>query len=117
MGFGVIIESSPGYTAALAAEIEILALTFCYALTHKTFAPDPAGRLSLASKSTSKLHLGTGVINPITRDVSVVACSMMTLHLESGGRAAKGILRQPTQALKIVQHLSRNSLSWISKTM
>jgi 5,10-methylenetetrahydromethanopterin reductase len=93
MEFGIIMESSPGYTASLAAEIENLGFDILLCPDTQNLAPDPIGQLSLASKSTSKLHLGTGVTNPITRDVSVVACSMMTLHLESGGRAICGVGR------------------------
>ena len=92
------MESSSEYTASLAAEIENLGFDILLCLDTQNLAPDPDGQLSLASKSTSKLHLSAGVTNPIMRDVSVVACSMMTSHLESGGRAicsvGRGILRR-----------------------
>ncbi len=99
--FGIIMESSPGYTASLAAEIENLGFDILLCPDTQNLAPDPIGQLSLASKSTSKLHLGTGVTNPITRDVAVVACSMMTLHLESGGRAICGVGRGDSSAAHI----------------
>ena len=83
MEVGILIESSRGNTASLASEIENLGFDILLCSHTQNFAPDPTGQLSLASKSTSKGHLGTGVINPIMRDVSIVACSMITLHLES----------------------------------
>ena len=99
--FGIIMESSPGYTASLAAEIENLGFDILLCPDTQNLAPDPLGQLSLASKSTSKLLLGTGVTNPITRDVAVVACSMMTLHLEFGGRAICGVGREDSSAARI----------------
>ncbi len=110
MEFGIIMESSPGYTASLAAEIENLGLGILLCPDTQNLAPDPLGQLSLASKSTSKLLLGTGVTNPITKDVAVVAYFMMTLHLEFGGRAICGVGRGDSSAAhigkKIAQHFS-----------
>ncbi len=91
MEFGIIMESYAGYTASLAAEKENLGFDFLLCPDIQNLAPGPIGQPSLASKSTSKSHLGTGVTNPITKDVSVMACSIMTLHLESGGRAICGV--------------------------
>ena len=101
MEFGMVMESSPGHTAPLAAEIENLGFDILLCPDTQNLAPDPIGQLSLASKSTSKLTLGTGVTNPITRDVAVAACAMMTLHLESGGRALCGVGRGDSSAAHI----------------
>ncbi len=109
MEFGIVMESSPGYTASIVAEIENLGFDFLLCPDTQNLAPDPIGQLSLASKSTSKLYLGAGVTNPITRDVSVVACSMTTLHLESGGRAICGVGREDSSTAHIGTKISSTS--------
>jgi 5,10-methylenetetrahydromethanopterin reductase len=52
---------------------------------------DVYATLALCSAATSRLRLGPGVTNPLTRHVSVTANAMVTLHHLSGGRAALGI--------------------------
>ncbi len=48
------------------------------------------GRLTAA---TSRLGLGTGIVNPVTRHPAVVASAIASVHQESGGRAVLGIGR------------------------
>ncbi len=109
MEFGIVMEASPGYTAPLANEIEKLGFDILLCPDTQNLAPDPFGQLSLASHSTSILKLGTGVTNPITRDVAAIACAMMTLHLESKGRAICGIGRGDSSAAHIGLSNSRTS--------
>jgi 5,10-methylenetetrahydromethanopterin reductase len=85
--FGLVMEPSAGYTARLAAEIETLGFDYLLCPDTQNLAPDPYGQLSLASATTSSLQLGTGVTNPITRDAAVTATALMSLQLESAGRA------------------------------
>lgn len=49
--------------------------------------------LAIASSLTSRLKLGTGVTNPVTRDAAVTAAAAATLQRASGGRAVLGIGR------------------------
>jgi 5,10-methylenetetrahydromethanopterin reductase len=71
----------------------------------QNLSPDPFGQLSLATQTTSRLKLGTGVTNPLTRDVAVTACAFSTLQAESGGRMLCGIGRGDSSA----EHIGRRN--------
>src|SRR5215213_7180886 len=47
--------------------------------------------LGAIAMATTRITLATGVTNPITRDPSVVAAGMVTLHELMGGRTVLGI--------------------------
>jgi 5,10-methylenetetrahydromethanopterin reductase len=85
--FGLVMEPSAGYTARLAGEIEAMGFDYLLCPDTQNLAPDPYGQLSLAAAATTSLQLGTGVTNPITRDVAVTATAFMSLQQESSGRA------------------------------
>ena len=98
---GIVMEASPGYTARLAVEIEAMGFDYLLCPDTQNLAPDPYGQLSLASASTERLRLGTGVTNPITRDAAVTATALMTLQQQSGGRAISVIGRGDSSAAHI----------------
>jgi 5,10-methylenetetrahydromethanopterin reductase len=98
---GLVMEASPGYTARLARDIEAMGFDILLCPDTQNLAPDPYGQLSLAAAATEKLHLGTGVTNPITRDSAVTATAIMTLQQESGGRAICVIGRGDSSAAHI----------------
>jgi 5,10-methylenetetrahydromethanopterin reductase len=50
-------------------------------------------QLSLCVAATTRLKLGTGVTNPVTRDAAVLASTFATLQQESNGRMTLGIGR------------------------
>jgi len=75
---GVVMEASPGYTARLAGDIEAMGFDYLLCPDTQNLAPDPYGQLALASAHTTQLHLGTGVTNPITRDVADCADDLAT---------------------------------------
>ena len=52
--------------------------------------PDPFVSLGIAATATSKLKLGTGVTNPVTRAPAVMATAIITVQAVSGGRAVLG---------------------------
>jgi 5,10-methylenetetrahydromethanopterin reductase len=99
--FGLVMEASPGYTARLATDIEAMGFDYLLCPDTQNLAPDPYGQLALASAATECLRLGTGVTNPITRDVAVTATALMTLQQESGGRAISVIGRGDSSAAHI----------------
>lgn len=103
--FGIIMEPSPGHTAPLAAAVEAMGFDILLCPDTQCLAPDPWGQLSLAAARTKRLRLGTGVTNPLTRDVSVSAGALATLQLESGGRALCGIGRGDSSTA----HIGRRS--------
>src|SRR5258705_3140189 len=50
-------------------------------------------QLALCAAATQRIRLGTGVTNPVTRDVALMASGFNTLQQESGGRMSLGIGR------------------------
>jgi 5,10-methylenetetrahydromethanopterin reductase len=85
--FAAMIESI-GFTGLLVPDTQLL-------------SGDPFVGLTLAARATDRLLLGTGVTNPITRDPSVTASAISTVHVESGGRAVLGIGRGDTSLFLI----------------
>ena len=49
--------------------------------------------LALASAATERIGLGTGVTNPLTRNAAVTAAAILSVQVESDGRAILGIGR------------------------
>ena len=49
--------------------------------------------LALASVATERIGLGTGVTNPLTRNAAVTAAAILSVQVESDGRAILGIGR------------------------
>lgn len=99
--FGIVMEASPGYTAPLAREIEQLGFDILLCPDTQNLSPDPFGQLALAAHATTRLRLGTGVTNPITRDVAVTASAFATLQAEADNRAICGIGRGDSSAAHI----------------
>jgi 5,10-methylenetetrahydromethanopterin reductase len=108
-GFGIVMEPSPGYTARLAAEIEAMGFDALLCPDTQCLSADPYAQLALAAARTSRLRLGTGVTNPVTRDVSVTASALATLQIESGGRALCGIGRGDSSAAHIGRRNARTA--------
>jgi 5,10-methylenetetrahydromethanopterin reductase len=96
--FGIVMEGSPGYTARLAAEIEAMGFDMLLCPDTQNLSPEPFSQLALAAQTTKRLRLGTGVTNPVTRDVAVSAGAFATLQAESNGRALCGIGRGDSSA-------------------
>jgi len=99
--FGIVMEASPGYTARLAKQIEDLGFDMLLCPDTQNLSPDPFAQLALAAQTTTRLRLGTGVTNPVTRDAAVTACALATLQAESNGRVICGIGRGDSSAAHI----------------
>jgi 5,10-methylenetetrahydromethanopterin reductase len=95
------MEASPGFTAPLAREIEAMGFDYLLCPDTQNLSPDPYGQLSLAAAATQRLHIGTGVTNPITREAAVTATAIATLQQESGNRAISVIGRGDSSAAHI----------------
>jgi 5,10-methylenetetrahydromethanopterin reductase len=63
--------------------------------------PDAFIGLTVAAAATTRLKLGIGVTNPVTRHPAVLACAIATVQHESGGRAVLGIGRGDSAVTKI----------------
>jgi 5,10-methylenetetrahydromethanopterin reductase len=63
--------------------------------------PDAFIGLIIAAAATTRLQVGVGVTNPVTRHPAVVACAIATVQHESGGRAVLGVGRGDSAVAKI----------------
>lgn len=63
------------------------------AMDSQSLAGDPYVILGAAAASTSRLLLGTGVTNTLTRELAVTAAAITTVQAQSNGRAVLGIGR------------------------
>ena len=99
--FGIVVEPSPGYTAKLAVEIEAMGFDLLLCPDTQNLCGDVYGQLNLAAARTTRLRLGTGVTNPVTRDVAVTAAALASLQVESAGRAVCGIGRGDSSAAHV----------------
>ncbi len=71
----------------------------------QNLTPDITVAMTLATRVTERLLVGTAVTNLVTRDPAVVASMFATLHHLSGGRALLGVARGDT-ALHLVGETS-----------
>jgi 5,10-methylenetetrahydromethanopterin reductase len=62
-----------------------------YILDSQLIVKDAIVTLALCAAETDRILLGTGVTNPLTRDITVVASAFSALKEISGGRAILGI--------------------------
>jgi len=95
------MEASPGYTAPLAKDLEAMGFDYLLCPDTQNLSPDPYGQLSLAAAETTRLKMGTGVTNPITRDAAVTATAVATLQQQSNNRAICVIGRGDSSAAHI----------------
>ncbi len=65
--------------------------------------------LTLAAAATTRLRVGTGVTNLVTRHPSVTASAIATVHAESGGRAVLGVGRGDSAVTRIGETASTPS--------
>jgi 5,10-methylenetetrahydromethanopterin reductase len=63
--------------------------------------PEVWGQLMLAASATTRLRLGPGVSNSVTRDAAVTASAALSLQAESEGRAVLGIGRGDSSVQRI----------------
>ncbi len=91
--FWQITSPVPGTTQTLARAAEENGWDGIVFADTQNLSGDPYAGLSLAAKATERLKLGTGVTNPVTRHPAVTASAIMTVQVESDGRAELGIGR------------------------
>jgi len=104
MEIGVIMPPLPrraGYVARMVEELGFDAMLFP---DSQNLAPEVWSQLSLAANATSKLKLGPGVSNSLTRDAAVTASAALTLQVESEGRAVLGMGRGDSSVQRIGKH-------------
>ncbi|MGO9904531.1 MAG: LLM class flavin-dependent oxidoreductase [Solirubrobacteraceae bacterium] len=93
----------PQRVAELARQAEAWGFTGLLIADSQNLTADVWVELALAGAATSRLRLGPGVTNPITRHLAVTASAAATLQAETGGRAVLG-LAQGDSALTQIGH-------------
>ncbi len=85
--------ASPRATGRVAREREAAGWDGLLVVDSQNLSGDPYVALAMAATTTTRLGLGTGVTNSVTRHASVTACSIASVQRLSGGRAVLGIGR------------------------
>jgi len=101
MDVGVLLAPIPRRTADIARSMEALGFDSLILVDSQNLAPEVWSHLMLAAAATSRIRLGPGVSNSVTRDPALTACSALTLHAESGGRAVLAIGRGDSSVQRI----------------
>jgi 5,10-methylenetetrahydromethanopterin reductase len=96
--FGVVHMPMPGLGAELARSAEDMGFDACLFTDTQLLAGDPFAEACLAARATTRIRLGTGVTNPVTRAIATIASAIATVHVESGGRAILGLGRGDSAA-------------------
>jgi 5,10-methylenetetrahydromethanopterin reductase len=98
---GVVLVAPPKRTAALASAAEQMGFASLRFPDSQNLAPEVWGQLMLAAAATTRIQLGPGVTNSVTRDPALTASSALALQVESDGRAVLGIGRGDSSVQRI----------------
>jgi len=101
MEVGILAVPWPGRTGTTARLLEELGFDTVLFPDSQNLAPEVWGQLMVAAGTTSRVRLGPGVTNPVTRDVAVTASAALALQAESGGRVLLGIGRGDSSVQRI----------------
>ena len=91
----------PGRTAGLARETEEAGFAGLLLADSQNLVGDPFVELAVAARVTSRIGLGTGIVNLVTRHPAVVAAAIASVQVESGGRAVLGVGRGDSSLAQI----------------
>jgi 5,10-methylenetetrahydromethanopterin reductase len=83
----------PGRCEAAAVRAEELGFDGVLLADSQNLVGDTFVELGVLARATSRLGLGTGIVNPVTRHPAVVAAAIASVQIESGGRAVLGVGR------------------------
>src|SRR5262245_48311994 len=103
MDVGVLLPPFPKRAAQTARLVEELGFASLLMPDSQNLAPEVWGQLMLAAAATSRIRLGPGVSNSVTRDAAVTASAALALQVESDGRAVLGIGRGDSAVQRIGQ--------------
>ncbi|HJQ85135.1 MAG TPA: LLM class flavin-dependent oxidoreductase, partial [Candidatus Binatia bacterium] len=101
MDVGVILPPVPRHSADSARMAEDLGFHTALFPDSQNLAPEVWGQLMLAAAKTTRIRLGPGVTNSVTRDAAVTASAALALQVESDGRAVLGIGRGDSAVQRI----------------
>jgi 5,10-methylenetetrahydromethanopterin reductase len=98
---GLLMLSEAGRAREIARRAEAAGFAHLAFGDTQNLGPEAWGQLMLAAGASTRIRLGTGVTNPVTRDAAVTASAALALQVESGGRAFVGIGRGDSALAKI----------------
>lgn len=101
MEVGVTLVPYPRRSADNARLAEELGFDTVLFPDSQNLAPEVWGQLMLAARSTSRVQLGPGVTNCLTRDPAVTASAALALQVESDGRAVLALGRGDSAVQRI----------------
>ncbi|MCB0998119.1 MAG: LLM class flavin-dependent oxidoreductase [Acidimicrobiales bacterium] len=101
MDMGLLFFPHPTNTAAIARRIEDLGYRSIVFADTQNLAPETWSQLILAATATSRIELGPGVTNPVSRDPAVTASASLGVQVASNGRLVLGIGRGDSSMAKI----------------
>ncbi len=101
MDVGVLLVAEPRRFAHVARMVEEMGFASLCIPDSQNLAPEVWGQLMLAAAATTRIRLGPGVSNSVTRDPAVTACAALSLQAESDGRAVLGIGRGDSSVQRI----------------
>ena len=101
MDVGVVMVPLPKRTASIAGIAEEMGFASLRFVDSQNLAPEVWGHLMVAANATTRIQLGPGVSNSITRDPALTAGSALSLQVESDGRAVLGIGRGDSSVQRI----------------
>jgi 5,10-methylenetetrahydromethanopterin reductase len=93
MQFWITGVASPRGTARTAAAVEAAGWDGLLVVDSQNLSGDPYIALAMAATATSRIGLGTGVTNCVTRHAAATACAIASVDRISNGRAVLGIGR------------------------
>lgn len=110
MQFGITIKPdlSVERIVGLTRQAERAGFEYGWIFDSHVLWKEPYPLLTLMATSTQRMHLGTCVTNPATRDLTVTASLFATLNLISGGRMELGIGRGDSSR----RVLGKKPVSW-----
>lgn len=91
--FWTVAFPAAGTTAAAARAAEEAGWDGLFFPDTQCLSGDVYSGVALAAAATTRIQLGPGVTNPVTRHPAVTACAAATIQVESGGRAVLGMGR------------------------
>jgi 5,10-methylenetetrahydromethanopterin reductase len=91
VSIGISPRQSLASWAELAGELEVEGVGELWLIDSQLAMKDVYAGLLLAAQRTSRMLLGTGVTNPLTRHPTVTAAAIAAVAEVSGGRAALGL--------------------------
>jgi 5,10-methylenetetrahydromethanopterin reductase len=98
---GVLLPLEPRRAGRTAKLVEELGFASLIVPDSQNLVPEVWGQLMLAAAATTRLRLGPGVSNSVTRDAAVTASAALSLQVESEGRAVLGIGRGDSAVQRI----------------